>query len=143
IDEEGATKDQIAFSNTIKSSIDSLAHELKLTLLEIEGELKLNVQHGYLTGATSQLRGLGSYLTQKLEVAFNSYLYLQHIPSRGVDFSPEVEARAAVSIGLAIEGLKKPRNPALNLFRGEFEKKSQDLQMAWQKWKHAVQVGAA
>lgn len=141
--EEGATKDQITFSNTIKTAVDELIHELKLTLIEIEGELQIEVHQGFLSGAASLLKGFGPYLTQGLEISFNRYKYLNTIAHQGIDDSPETEARAAVSIGLALEGLRKPRNPAINLFKGEFEKKSQDLQKLWEKWKHTAQVAAA
>lgn len=141
--EEGATKEQIAFSNTIKSSIDQLGHELKLTLLELQGNSRLEIRQGYVSGGASLIKGFGAYLTQHLEISFNSYKYLDGISHMGVDMNAETEAKAATSIGLALEGLKKPRNPAINLFKGEFEKKSQDLQKLWERWRHSFQVAAA
>lgn len=141
--EDGATREQVTFSNTIKSSIDELGHELRLTLLELQGQAKIEIRQGFLTGGTTLIKGFGAYLTQHLEISFNTYRYMDQISHLGLELTPEVEAKAATSIGLAIEGLKKPRNPAINLFKGEFEKKSQDLQKLWDKWKHTAQVLAA
>jgi general secretion pathway protein L len=93
-----------------------------------------------VTGGVAQLRNLCPYLTQQLEVAFNSFHYVDQFgyPSKGQ--SPAVEPIFSQSLSLAVEGLRKPRNPAINLLKGQFAKEGQGFKPIWAKWGHTVRV---
>jgi general secretion pathway protein L len=139
---EGASRDQIALSEVIKTSVDSFSHKLRLTLLEMQNLHKVQIRQAILTGGVSQLRNLAPYLTQKIEVACNRLATLDRMPQLDFAGSPNNEAAAITAIGLAIEGLKRPKNPAINLLKDEFAKQSESLRLFWEKWGHAVNVAA-
>ena len=56
--------------------------------------------------------------------------------------TPAIDAKIGVALGLAIEGLKKPRNPALNFLRGEFAKQNTHLKAFWDQWGFSLQIAA-
>lgn len=140
---EGATKDQIALSEVIKASIDGFGQKLQLTLLEMQSLHNLEYRQSILTGGVSQLRNLGPYLTQKIEVASNRLGKLDPLPSLDFSTSPNNELAAVTAIGLALEGLRRPKNPAINLLKEEFARQSQTARLIWEKWGHALQLCAA
>jgi general secretion pathway protein L len=54
-----------------------------------------------------------------------------------------LEARFTSAVAIALEGLKKPRNPATNLLKGDFAKQNKGLQTLWENWGTLIQIGAA
>lgn len=143
VNPEGATKDQVAFSDTIRTSVDRLAHELNLALVDIKGTQGVKFTRLALTGGVGQLKNLGAYLTQKLEIASNRLKHVPHYPGLDFETSPQKEATCAIAIGLAIEGIKRPKNPPINLLKGEFAKQSQTLRLLAEKWSYTLQLAAA
>lgn len=143
ITEEGATQEQVKFSHHIKEAVNELGQQVKLCLWEIESELQIEVKHGFLLGGGALVKNLGAYLTQLLEISFNRLSYKEDFLDDATALTAEAELRGALAVALAIEGLKKPRNPAINLFKGEFEKKSQGFDRLWKVWKHTAQVAAS
>lgn len=142
INPDGASKDQVTFSEVIKKSVDSLTHDLKLHLIDLETEFKVKVDRGVMMGGACQIKNLGPYLTQKLNFALNRLKHLKNYPEVDFEASPHNEVVSGVAIGLALEGIKKPRNPAINLLKDEFAKQSQALRLFWDRWSHTLQVGA-
>ncbi|MCB0385736.1 MAG: pilus assembly protein PilM, partial [Bdellovibrionales bacterium] len=140
---EGATRDQTIFSDTIKGVVDDFAHELHLAILEIESDHQIHIDKGFMSGGTCQIQNLGPYLTQKLEVPFNR---LKQIPAHSAlnfESGGGGEVSKAIAIALAIEGLKRPRNPAVNMLRGALAKQSQTLKRFVEKWGHSLAVAGA
>ncbi|MBK8203238.1 MAG: pilus assembly protein PilM [Bdellovibrionales bacterium] len=140
--DDGATNDQISFSNTIKEVVDGLAHELHLTLLEIESDQNIHIEKAFLCGGACQLQNLGPYLTQKLEIPFNRLKEISGNASLNFESNNAGEVSGAVAISLAIEGLKRPRNPAVNLLRGVLAKQSQTFKRVLEKWGHTLTIAA-
>ncbi|MCB0362811.1 MAG: pilus assembly protein PilM, partial [Bdellovibrionales bacterium] len=141
--DEGASRDQVLFSDTIKGVVDELAHELQLTFLDLESEHNIQMNQAFLCGGTSQLQNLGPYLTQKLEIPVNRLKHISGNASLNFESGQGGEAAGAVAIALAIEGLKRPRNPATNLLRGELAKQSQTTKRLLEKWGHSLMVAGA
>jgi general secretion pathway protein L len=141
--DDGASKDQIVFSDTLKAEVEKLVHELRLTIVEIESELTAKIQSAKISGGVSKMKNLGPYLTTKIECPFNKFPTFDSLPSNSTSNDPHVEAISPIAIGLAIEGIKKPRNPAINLLKGRFSKQGQGLKPLWKKWGHTIQVGMA
>ena len=141
LNDEGATKEQIIFSDVVKESFNDLSTQIRLTLLERQTKFNLKYREILITGGLSQIRNIGPYLTQSLEIPTNRL--------KNLSMSPEVEMEADTSssiwgitaIGLAMEGFKKPKNPATNLLKGEFTQKSDGLQRSWEKWSYTIQIG--
>lgn len=139
---EGASYDQIVFSDTISSSVKELARELQISILEFRSEFGGEIEKISITGGVSQILNLGPFLTTQLDVAVNKTETLGTFrTSFGRD--PGADAVIGVALGLAIEGLKKPRNPPLNFLRGEFAKQNDVIKRFWEDWGTSVKVLAA
>jgi general secretion pathway protein L len=141
----GASRDQLAMSKAVSESIDELVRELRLTLLEVRSAFNLELTQISILGGVSQIQNLGSYLTLALEIPANPAHHLNQHKFLSSDIAPfeisaSKEATSAVAIGLALEGLKRPRNPAINLRKGEFARENVSLQRFWNKWRVAAQV---
>lgn len=136
---QGVDFDTQNLSSTIEKPIRDLIRELQITFLEIQSNMKGTITTIYLSGGFSRLKNLAPYLTQHLEIACNptdlsaSFLSSQTLIQSDVN-SAAVDAISAPGIALAIEGLKKPRNPALQLIRGEFTGDSNAIKVFWQDW---------
>lgn len=136
----GATPEQVRMSQAVSSQVDYLLKDLKLTLLEIKTAFNLEYNEIGMSGGASQIQNLGAYMTQGLEISSNvNSEILSRVPSR-LTLEPHHEAVAAVAVGLAIEGMKKPRNPAVNLRRDDFARENRTLKRFWEQWRVPVQV---
>lgn len=137
---EGATKEQIALSEVIKSSVDVLAQKLRLVLLDMSSLHHIEYRQTVMTGGVSQLRNLGAYLTQKTEMPINRLGRLDMMASIDFAASPNNEIAAVSAIGLAVEGIKRPKNPAINLLKGDFARQNQSLKVLWETWGSTVKM---
>ncbi len=138
----GATKDQLKLSQAIATSVDNLMRDLRLTLLEVKAAYNLEFQRIDMTGGLSSIQNLGAYLTQSLEIPANvAPSIFNEVPTR-FPVTAEVEATAGVALGLAIEALKRPRNPAINLRQGEFARENLSFKLFWENWRVPVQIAA-
>lgn len=134
---EGASYDQIVFSDTIAAPFKEFGRELKLSLLEIETELGGRILDAQVTGGGAGVMHVSAFLTQMLEVPVNPANLLGGFQT-GFEKSPAVDHAIGTSLGLALEGLRKPRNPALQFLRGEFASRNEGLQVFWQTWSRTV-----
>ncbi|MEN0058261.1 MAG: pilus assembly protein PilM, partial [Bdellovibrio sp.] len=139
---QGATFDQITFSDTIAKSVRELARDVQLSILEVKSEFNAQIHSIGVTGGVSLMHNLGPFLTQILEAPVNRVSSLEQMPNVLFERSQQTGARIGVALGLAIEGLKKPRNPAINFMRGEFAKDNHQLKVLWEKWGSTIKVGA-
>lgn len=140
---QGASFDQVTFSDTIAKSVREVARDLQLSILDLKSEFNANISEVLITGGASQIKNLGPFLTQILETPVNKLQPLDKIPNILFERNAGVQAKASVAMGLAMEGFKKPRNPALNFLRGEFAKENQQFKLFWKKWGHTVKVAGA
>ncbi len=140
---EGASYDQIVFSDTISQQLKELVRELKISILEFKAEFNGVVESVGLTGGTSQILNLNAYLTQNLDLPVNKTSVFTNFNSVGFEKSSRTDSILGVALGLAVEGLKKPRNPALNFMRGEFARQNTYFRALWERWGTTVQVASA
>lgn len=141
VSREGASYDQIVFSDTISSQVKELARELRISILEFKSEFNGVVEEIGLSGGTSQILNLNAFLTQMLELPVNRQSSMTNFTTLGFENTQRVDAIIGIALGLAIEGLKKPKNPAINFMKGEFALENTFLKTFWEKWKVPVQVG--
>lgn len=140
---DGATKDQITFSNAIIKALNPLISEIKKTLVEIGSETGLTIQSVHLMGGVSHLVNIAPYMTQKLGIVCTPLNHLTSGIKVYAEQTNELLKDSAIAIGLAIEGLKKPKNPAVNFRRGTFAKVGSNATAFWTKWKKPVQYISA
>lgn len=135
-----ASYDQVVFSDTIAASIRELCKEIKITALEFASELGGEIGSASLSGGGSKVQNLNAVMTQLLEIPVNTENFSMPIQAPA-EFNAEQISKMGVALGLAIEGLKKPRNAPLNFLKGDFAPKNHALQKTWDTWKPFVQVG--
>ncbi len=143
LNEDGVTDEQVRFSNLIKTSLNDLTQALRLNLLEIKTEFEVRVEQAVVLGGVAQLKNIGPYITQKIEIPTNRLESLPLHPQMDFKANARGELRQGLALGLALEGLKKPRNPAVNLLKGDFASESQGMALVWEQWKPLMQLGAA
>jgi general secretion pathway protein L len=131
---DNASYDQIVFSDTISAQFKDLCRDLKISLLELKSELNATVEAVQLTGGCSQVINLQAFMTQMLEAPVNRQSLLDKFAVSNFDKSSRIDSVIGVALGLAIEGLKKPRNPAIQFLRGEFAKQNTHLKQIWETW---------
>lgn len=136
------TKDQIVFSQTLEKSILDLVGAIRLKMLELQSELNLTWGKGLMTGGVAQLKNLGAFLTQSFEIPFNRYKQFEQHPAFTFEATPHMETVSCVAVGLAIEALRRPRNPATNFMKGDFAQQSDYFKNLWDRWGYTVQLGA-
>ncbi|MBL7542465.1 MAG: pilus assembly protein PilM [Bdellovibrionaceae bacterium] len=129
-----------AFSELIARSVRDFIRDLQISILEIKAELNCEVSKIEITGGMSLVQGLGPYLTQHLEVPCNRMSILDSYSQVYFEKSDLNDVSAPISLGLAIEGLKKPRNPAINFLKNEFAIKDNRLHDFWGRWATTLQI---
>lgn len=142
LNQEGATQDQLYFSNLISSVVLELIRELRLILMEIQASANVTVGSLQITGGVSRLQNLSPYLTQGLEIPVNKFHVLNQYSNVHFEKSAWIDATSTTAIGLAIEGLRKPRNPAVSFLRGEFTVQSHALKNFIENWGTSLKFAA-
>lgn len=137
---QGASFDQVSFSDTIASAVRELTRDLQLSLMEIRAEHNAHFTDALISGGASQVINLGAFLTQMLDMPVNKLDTLARFQSSLVEKSPANEAIIGVALGLAIEGIKKPRNPALNFLRQDFAQENHRFNNFMEKWTPTLKV---
>ena len=140
LSKEGATYEQTFFSDTVAHALRPLVQELKLSLLEIEADLHGSVNEIWLSGGGAQIQNLHAFLTTQVSRVVNRFTFpadYQFTQGQGV------EARFGVALGLAVEGLRKPRDPAVQFLQGEYAPQNKRLQEFLQTWGPSLKVAAA
>ncbi len=139
---EGATPDQIFYSSLISGVVSDLVKDLKFSVLEFQSLHHCQVTAVLISGGMSLMQNLGPYLTQGLEIPVNKYSVLSNYQNIYFEKTPHIDAVIGPSLGLAIEGLRKPRNPAVSLLRGEYSLKSHKLHSFLTKWSTTLKYAA-
>lgn len=144
----GASRDQLAMHKSIADSAAPLVRELRLTLLDLKGSAGADVRDIRLTGGACQIQNFAPWLTQSLEVPINTLEFIGALVNSGrmqvkASLTPQLENIAATAIGLAIEGIRKPSNPGINLRKGTFAKSNESVRLFWETWQTTAQVAVA
>ncbi len=134
--------DAKVFSDTITQSVREMVRDLQLSLLEFRSEFNGVIQQIELTGGVSLIQGLGPFLTQSLEAPVNRVRVLDRFPQIYFEKTDITDSRLGLALGLAIEGLKRPRNPAVNFLKNEFAKQNYRLKKLFDQWGTSLQLFA-
>ena len=137
---EEASHDQTVFSDTITSALSDLIRHIKISMLEFQSEFNCIITSVELTGGGSRIINLAPYLTTQLGTPVRVASILDRFASSNIEKTAHVESVIGLPLGLALEGLRKPRNPALNFLKGEFAVKNKKIEKFWQTWGHTAQI---
>jgi general secretion pathway protein L len=141
--QKNVSQDQITFSNLIASSVDTMATEVKRHLISIEAEKNIRISQIFVSGGTSKIMNLCPYLTQCFTLPVNLIEYDERLKKSEIQIPKEKMHTAMVAIGLAIEGLRPNKNPAIQFRKLDLEKQSQKLQIFFEKWGSTLKTAAA
>jgi general secretion pathway protein L len=142
LDKTQGTREQIAFSQVIEDSLNGLVSDMRLKLLELQSEQGLQWTSAKMVGGGSQLKNLGAYLTQQFQIPFNRFKQFE-TQATSFEASANLEMVSSVAVGLAVEGLRRARNPATNFMKGEFAQQSKVFESLWEKWGYTAQLVAS
>lgn len=135
----GASAEDIKVSSAIEKTLRPFFHEMRLMLIDLQDRFNSPVDSASLTGRMGNIENINALFTKHFSIPFNTErLDGEVFSTYQVEPVSSIVERVAISIGTALEGLKKPRNPAINLRQGEFAKRNLFLEKAWTKWGHAL-----
>jgi len=137
-----ASPEQVSFSETISSALGPMIVEVKRSLMEIQGDFSLNYDKIEISGGVTPLLNLGPYLTEEFEIPCSSFNPLARFSFGHLNVDQESHPRLAIALGLAVEGLRAPKNPPVNFRKGDFAKKNLTLNIFWNKWNQAIKIAA-
>ena len=137
---EGASSDQIKMSKTVSEAFAPFLQSLRLTMMLANTEYSLDIQHIELMGGASQIKNIGSFFTQALEKPVNVVNPIDSFDSAQVQPLLPHKHICHIALGLAIEGIKRPINPAINFRQGETAKKNRSFDIFWEKWGYAAKL---
>ncbi len=140
IGEESPPKEQAIISDTLKTAFAPLIQDLKLSLLETRSDYHLDFKEVFICGGVANIKNITGYLTQHLEIPVNRILPVALFPNLNFDANLQGELSCAIALGLAVEGLRRPKNPPTQFLKNEFTKQSESLQMLWDRWGHTAKV---
>ena len=141
LSKEGASKDQVVMSDMMTKMLKELTRDVQMTLFELQSELNAEITAVHFTGGASQLPNLGAYLTQHLEVACNPIALLQNY-SGSLAGNAQLDSHFTTAVAIALEGFKKPRNPAINLLKGDFAKQNDTFKNLWNRYGDLAKITA-
>lgn len=137
------SKDGSGLGAVLTEALRALVLELRLSLLEVKTELNVHLDQVHISGGVAQLPNLGMFLSQNLEVACNTFNHLERYSNLYIDQTGSVPFSSTLAVGLAIEGAKRPRNPAINFRKGEYAVAGDTWASTWNIWRKTAQVAAA
>ncbi len=129
-----------AFSDLIARGVRDFIRDLQISILEFRSEHNCEISKIEITGGMSLVQGIAPYLTQNLEIPCNRLNVLDLFGQIYFVKNDQTDVSLGIAIGLAIEGFKKPRNPAINFLRNEFAVKENRLQEFWTSWSTTLQI---
>ena len=127
-------------SSILKKGLFYLITDLKVSFLEIKSKYHIHVNSISLIGGISTLKNLGPYLTQHLQIATNPIESIYRFPELNFKAEENNPSNMLGALGLALEGLRLPKNPALNLRKKEFAIKNKSLENFSRQWSYTLKL---
>jgi general secretion pathway protein L len=139
----GATANDIKSSSVVEKALRPLMHELRLMFIEIQDRYQSTIEHVVVSGKIANIENINAYFTKHFAIPFNTERIDGEILSvYQVDPVAPFADKMAIAIGLAVEGFKRPKNPAINFRQGECAKRNLFLEKTWAKWQTVILFGA-
>lgn len=142
VSKQNSTFEQVTFSDTLSKSYRELTRDLQLVILELQSELNANIDQVFLTGGGSLIKNLNAFITQNLEIAANKIRVLDQFNQILFEKNDTIDATFGIAIGLALEGLKRPKNPALNFLKGDFAPQNDAFKEFFTTWGYPLAVAS-
>ncbi len=121
-EEEGATQDQVKFSNCIKEALDPLISQINQTFQANRSKGKGIVRKAYVTGGTSLLRNLPQYLSLALHVEVEFLKVLKTFELNNIADQDANHAKATQALALALGCVGSLPSQQFNFRKQEFSR---------------------
>ena len=138
---KGYTGSQIEFSKVIQESFENLIDKLRLLLLQMEGEESPKCKKIFLCGGGAQVRNLQTLLSVRLNVPVSRVEHPPNFSKWNLRTNNTKQNNFITALGAAMEGLKKPKRPAINFLKEEFAVKFNPLSLMVNQWKQPLVLG--
>ena len=138
---EGYTGSQIAFSQAIQEGFTHLVDKIRLLLLQLEGENVYTCDKLFICGGGAQVRNLQTFFSFHLNIPVSRVDKPTGAPLWDLRNNQDKQNNFITALGTALEGLKKPRNPAVNFLKGEFATKWNPFSIIFNKWRRPLLWG--
>ena len=142
---KGATQKQIKTSEAIRRSVLSFSNKLYTLLSKIKEDPNRSYQSITLTGGSALIRNIETQIEKQTGIKTkraDDHFFSDHLNHSGLNSSSNLSMTSFIALGLALEGLKKPKNPPLNLLKDEFEKKNENFHIFMKKWSNLIKITA-
>ena len=133
-EKEGVTKEQVFFSQLIKTELHLLVDKLKILKLSVETDKAIQIQKGFILGSGSVIQNLSSFLSDELSLPVQRMKKITQFSDWNLFDS--TSHSFLIPLGLALEGFKRPPYEGLNLIRSLNKKMS--LFFLQEKWKKSI-----
>ena len=139
----GASAQELRLSETIEKSLLDFTQQLRMTILDCQDRFHGTIGSAQLSGPMSRIENINAHLTKNVGIPFNSESVIGDLlHPRQVQAVSHMAEQLPIAIGLAVEGLKRPKNPAINLRQGESVKRNQFWEKTWSKWGYSLSLMA-
>lgn len=135
-----ANKDQIKMSDSVTKAVDQLIQSLRLSKMLANTEYGANIESIELIGGAGEIKNLSAYFTQELEKPTNVVNPMHNLNPAYMANHDKLNPVFLLSLGLAIEGLRRPVNPPVNFRQDELAKKNQSFEKIWEKWGYTTKI---
>ena len=137
----GYTGSQISFSKVIQEAFENLVDKLRLLLIQLEGENTYKCEKIFIFGGGAQVRNLQAFLSTRLNISVARVDQPLRFPDWNLRHNDERHNNLATALGSAMEGLKKPRSPAVNFLKEEFARKFNPFSFILLRWRQPLLYG--
>lgn len=140
---DSANAEENKMHQTIENPLADFIHTLNLSLIDIKDRFNTQIESVYLLGNISQIPNINAFMTKYIGLSINTETMSQNVfQPRQISKVSAIAENIPIAVGLALEGLKLPKNPAINFRQKEFAKNNQFLADMWSKWGHALTLCA-
>jgi general secretion pathway protein L len=123
----------------LEKALAELIHTLNLSLIDVKDRFNTHVESIYLLGGIGQIPNITAFLTRYIGVPINTESVSQDLfQPRQIQQVASIVDKIPIAVGLALEALKRPKNPAINFRQKEFAKNNQFWTDTWAKWGYAI-----
>ena len=142
-DTKGWKGSQIAFSKAIQEGFSHLIDKMRLLGLHLEGENIYKCKKIYICGGGAQVRNLQALFSLHLNLPVERVAKPIDFPNWDLRSNSKKQNNLITALGTAMEGLKKPKNPAVNFLKEEFADTLNPFSVVFNEWRKPLLLGAS
>lgn len=137
----GSTEEQVLMSETMKRALVPFLQRLKMSMVDLQDQFEISKVS--FVGDLARVTNVTAFATQTLGTPISVHSWDESSLSKQAVSKLEGQIQPfTISLGLAIEGLKRGKNLPINFRQGELAKNSAFIAKTWSKWGYAITMGA-